>query len=68
MLAAKQDREPNNVISSSRVMSLDVIAAFANGATQLSRSPTGSKPNGRLGLLPGKSKIAPFGHQATNEE
>jgi hypothetical protein len=68
MLAAEQDREPDNVISSSHVMSLDVIAAFANGATQLSRSPTGIKPNGPPGLLPGKSEIAPVGHQAANEE
>jgi hypothetical protein len=36
MFSAEWDREPDNMISSSHVMSLDVIGAFANGATQLS--------------------------------
>jgi hypothetical protein len=68
VIAAERNREPDHMISTSDMMFLHLVGTAANGATQLSWSPTGSKPNGPPGLLPGKSQIAPVAHQATNEE
>jgi hypothetical protein len=56
------------MVSSSHVVFLNPVGTAANGATQLSWSLSGIKPNGPRGLLPGKSDVAPIGHQAANEE
>jgi hypothetical protein len=68
MFSAEWDREPDNMISSAHMMSFDVICAFANNATQVSGKSPSAKLYGLRGLFPGKSQIAPVGHQATNEE